>query len=131
MNGEDGILAALPIDGQAIDGHDNGIWTVRADRVGPPAQDNTRRTLYLRLGESNGGGGGSRTRVRKHVTAKLYMRVRFWVLAPGVRKRRKTAGRQARSLSPPDAEPPSGSQPVWWRLAPNHQARSGQTLTAD
>ena len=43
-----------------------------------------------------GGGGGSRTRVRKYVPAGLYMRVRFWVLVPGVRKRRKTARHQAR-----------------------------------
>jgi hypothetical protein len=43
-----------------------------------------------------GGGGGSRTRVRKHVLVGLYMRIRFWVLMPGVRKRLKTAGHQTR-----------------------------------
>ena len=32
--------------------------------------------------ESNGGGGGSRTRVRKYVPAGLYMRVRFWIFVP-------------------------------------------------
>ena len=47
-------------------------------------------------GESNGGGGGSRTRVRKRVVVGLYMRVRFWVLMPDVRKRRKTARHQSR-----------------------------------
>ena len=44
----------------------------------------------------SGGGGGSRTRVRKHVVVGLYMRVRFWVLMPDVRKRPKTAGHQTR-----------------------------------
>ena len=38
-----------------------------------------------------GGGGGSRTRVRKHVVVGLYMRVRFWVFVPGVWKRLSTA----------------------------------------
>ena len=33
----------------------------------------------------NGGGGGSRTRVRKCVPAGLYMRVRFHVLNPSAR----------------------------------------------
>ena len=58
------------------------------------------------------------------------MRVRFCCLMPGVRKRPKTAGHQTRCVLPSDAEPPSESQPVYWRLTPNHQARSGQTLTA-
>jgi hypothetical protein len=50
-----------------------------------------------RLSEAkDGGGGGSRTRVRKHVVVGLYMRVRFFILVPGVRKRRKTAGNQTR-----------------------------------
>jgi len=31
---------------------------------------------------------------------------------PGVRKRLKTAGHQTRKISRPDAEPPSGRQPV-------------------
>ena len=43
-----------------------------------------------------GGGGGSRTRVRKHVVVGLYMRVRFCNLVPDVRKRLKTAGHQTR-----------------------------------
>ena len=42
--------------------------------------------------EESGGGGGSRTRVRKHVVVGLYMRVRFCILVPGVRKRRKPPG---------------------------------------
>ena len=41
-------------------------------------------------GESNGG-GGSRTRVRKHVVVGLYMRVRFVIFMPGVWKRLSTA----------------------------------------
>jgi len=36
-----------------------------------------------------GGGGGSRTRVRKHVVVGLYMRVRICFLMPGVRTRPK------------------------------------------
>jgi len=60
----------------------------------------------------------------------LYMRVRFWVLMPGVRKRRKTAGHQTRFISRSNAEPPFDRQPVSWHLAPGHQARPGQTLTA-
>src|SRR5262245_51759397 len=35
------------------------------------------------------GGGGSRTRVRKHVVVGLYMRVRVRILVPGVRTRPK------------------------------------------
>ena len=50
----------------------------------------------------DGGGGGSRTRVRKSVPAGIYMRVRFWVLMPGVRKRRKTAGHQTRKHLTPE-----------------------------
>jgi len=42
-------------------------------------------------GESNGG-GGSRTRVRKHVVVGLYMRVRFVIVRPVVWKRLSTAG---------------------------------------
>ena len=60
----------------------------------------------------DGGGGGSRTRVRKHVVSGLYMRVRFWVLVPDVRKRLKTAGHQTRYVSPLNAGPPFRSQPV-------------------
>ena len=44
---------------------------------------------FCRLSILSGGGGGSRTRVRKYVPAELYMRVRFCVLVPGVRKRPK------------------------------------------
>ena len=35
------------------------------------------------------GGGGSRTRVRKYVPEGIYMRVRFWCFAIGVKKRQK------------------------------------------
>jgi len=63
-------------------------------------------------GESNGGGGGSRTRVRKYGLRELYMRVRFFFLVPSVRKRPKTAGYQTRKVSPSNAEPPFDSQPV-------------------
>ncbi len=58
------------------------------------------------------------------------MRIRFFFLMPDVRKRLKTARHQTRFISRSDAEPPSVRQPVSWHLAPNHQARSGQTLTA-
>ena len=37
----------------------------------------------------SGGGGGSRTRVRKYVPEGIYMRVRFWCFAIGVKKRQK------------------------------------------
>ena len=47
-------------------------------------------------GKSNGGGGGSRTRVRKYVPAGLYMRVRFCFLMPDVEKRLTTARHQTR-----------------------------------
>jgi hypothetical protein len=53
-------------------------------------------SLESEMKASRNGGGGSRTRVRKHVAAGLYMRVRFRNLMPDVRKRRKTAGHQAR-----------------------------------
>jgi hypothetical protein len=46
--------------------------------------------------ESNGGGGGSRTRVREYLPVGLYMRIRFCFLMPGVRKRLKTARHQSR-----------------------------------
>ena len=39
--------------------------------------------------ELSGGGGGSRTRVRKHIIKEIYMRIRFWVLVSSVRKRPK------------------------------------------
>jgi len=61
--------------------------------------------------ESNGG-GGSRTRVRRYFPAELYMRSRFYFLAPDVRKRLKTARRQTRYVSRSDAGPPSDRQPV-------------------
>jgi len=38
-----------------------------------------------------GGGGGSRTRVRKYGVEGLYMRVRFVIFMPGVWKRLSTA----------------------------------------
>ena len=44
----------------------------------------------------DGGGGGSRTRVRKYVFEGIYMRIRFWFLMAGVRKRLKTVGHQTR-----------------------------------
>src|SRR6266850_7713886 len=53
-----------------------------------------------------GGGGGSRTRVRKRVVVGLYMRVRFCFLMSGVTKRRKTAGHQPRNISWARAEAP-------------------------
>src|SRR5712672_350933 len=53
------------------------------------------------------GGGGSRTRVREHVPVGLYMRIRFFFLMPGVRKRLKTVRHQSRFISRPDAETPS------------------------
>src|SRR5258705_10973905 len=59
-----------------------------------------------------GGGGGSRTRVRKRVVVGLYMRVRFCFLVSGVRKRPKTAGDQARNISRSRAEPPRDRQPA-------------------
>jgi len=43
-----------------------------------------------------GGGGGSRTRVRRYFPEGLYMRIRFRFLMPGVRKRLKTARHQPR-----------------------------------
>lgn len=49
MDGDADVLAVLPIEGQTINGPDNGIWTVHVERVSPPAQDNTRRTLHLRF----------------------------------------------------------------------------------
>src|SRR5690349_18954054 len=41
-----------------------------------------------------GGGGGSRTRVRRYFPEGIYMRIRFFNLAAGVRKRLKTASHQ-------------------------------------
>ena len=43
----------------------------------------------FRQRELSGGGGGSRTRVRKHIVKEIYMRIRFWVLVSSVRKRPK------------------------------------------
>jgi len=60
----------------------------------------------------SGGGGGSRTRVRKYFLEELYMLVRFCFLMPGVRKRRKTARHQTRFISRLNAEPPFSRQPV-------------------
>ena len=63
-------------------------------------------------GLKSGGGGGSRTRVRERVPVGLYMRIRFFFLMPGVRKRLKTARHQSRFISRSDAETPSDCQPV-------------------
>jgi hypothetical protein len=60
----------------------------------------------------SGGGGGSRTRVRKYFPGGLYMRVRFFFLMPDVRKRLKTAGHQPRIISRSTAEAPADRQPV-------------------
>ena len=71
-------------------------------------------------GESNGGGGGSRTRVRRYLPEGLYMRIRFCFLMPGVRKRLKTAGHQTSvhlavgrraAVQPPACLMASGPQP--------------------
>ena len=40
------------------------------------------------------------------------MRIRFFFLMAGVRKRLKTVGHQTRCISRLDAEPPSNRQPV-------------------
>jgi hypothetical protein len=64
--------------------------------TGRRREPGTRMREFLRKFARNCGGGGSRTRVRKHVPAGLYMRVRFRNLMSGVRKRRKTAGHQTR-----------------------------------
>ena len=48
------------------------------------------------VSESSGGGGGSRTRVRKHVVVGLYMRVRLL----GFRARRVEAAKYRRALAP-------------------------------
>ena len=58
------------------------------------------------------GGGGSRTRVRKHVVVGLYMRVRFCFLVPDVKKRRKTVRHQTRNVSRLRAGPPRNRQPA-------------------
>jgi hypothetical protein len=44
----------------------------------------------------SGGGGGSRTRVRKRVVTGIYMLVRFCCLMPDVWKRPRTARHQTR-----------------------------------
>ena len=62
-------------------------------------------------GESNGG-GGSRTRVRRYFPEGIYMRIRFFNLAAGVRKRLKTASHQTQYFSRLNAGPPSNRQPV-------------------
>ena len=51
----------------------------------------TTRRLPNDLARLGGGGGGSRTRVRKHLVGGLYMRVRFVIVGPGVWKRLSTA----------------------------------------
>ena len=51
-------------------------------------------------GESNGGGGGSRTRVRKRVAEGLYMLVRSCWFAPDVRERQKPPGASSEVDSP-------------------------------
>ena len=81
----------------------NGVEKVKVKkpvevlRLASLAQDTTRlaqsnglpRASRSTQGESSGGGGGSRTRVRKHIIKKIYMRIRFWVLVSRVRKRPK------------------------------------------
>ena len=71
-----------------------------------------RATSEPRRGESSGGGGGSRTRVRKHVVVGLYMRVRFVIFMPGVWKRLSTARPYPRKISQARAEAPRAHQPV-------------------
>jgi len=44
----------------------------------------------LCLQGENGGGGGSRTRVRKYVSVRLYMRVRSFYLTAGVEEWQKS-----------------------------------------
>ena len=47
-------------------------------------------TNCLTVHELNGGGGGSRTRVRKYVSVRLYMRVRSLHLTAGVEEWQKS-----------------------------------------
>jgi len=95
----------------------------RSRSVGMPKSMITKPKLSCVSGEHLGlqaearlrakaGGGGSRTRVRRHFPAGLYMHSRFFFLAPGVRKRLKTARRQPRCFSRSDAEAPSDRQPA-------------------
>ena len=69
------------------------------DQVGEP-EGRSRLAGYgaeTRLSEAkDGGGGGSRTRVRRHVLEGIYMRVRFVFLMPDVWKRLSTARHQTR-----------------------------------
>ena len=78
----------------------------------PTGRRREREAEFAEMLKKSGGGGGSRTRVRKHVVEELYMRVRFWFLVSSVRKRPKTAEYQTRYVSPLNAEPPFRSQPV-------------------
>ena len=43
-----------------------------------------KQGFFDEIASKNGGGGGSRTRVRRHIPAGLYMRVRFFNLAPSM-----------------------------------------------
>src|SRR4030095_5506857 len=62
--------------------------TMRNPQGSPSWYDrNNQLHVYQQL--MDGGGGGSRTRVRKHVVVGLYMRVRVCFLVPGVRTRPK------------------------------------------
>jgi hypothetical protein len=45
-------------------------------------------------GQNVGGGGGSRTRVRRYFPEGIYMRIRFFNLVACVKKRLKTANHQ-------------------------------------
>jgi hypothetical protein len=64
------------------------------DQIGESRQGRSRLAGYAADSRPNavrnGGGGGSRTRVRKHVVVGLYMRVRFVIVGPGVWKRLST-----------------------------------------
>jgi hypothetical protein len=71
-----------------------GVEHVGRARRATPTCLKTTPTLTERS-EGNGG-GGIRTRVREKIPVRLYMRIRFFFLVPGVRKRLKTAGHQTR-----------------------------------
>jgi hypothetical protein len=73
-----------------------------------------------------GGGGGSRTRVRRHIPAELYVRVRSCNLTARLEERREKPDSQSRCVSPPPAETPGGGQPSEWRVVPG-RGRSGAT----
>ena len=62
----------------------------RGEIVEAAGTDEESRRILSKSVE-DGGGGGSRTRVRKHVLVGLYMRVRFVIVGPCVWKRLSTA----------------------------------------